>query len=167
MTIALLSDVHDNIWNLASAIDSEELRSADRMFFLGDFCAPFTLAQIAEGFAGPIDVVFGNNDGDQFLLAKVASGHPHVTIHGQFGIVTVGRRRVALTHYPEIAAEVAAGGAFDAVFYGHDHRRFRGLNGDTLLANPGEVMGRFGEPGFALYDPDESTLRHIDLAVRS
>jgi hypothetical protein len=35
--------------------------------------------------------------------------------------------------------------------------------GSTLWVNPGEVMGRFGQPGFGLYDTDsgEFTLRAI------
>ena len=32
-----------------------------------------TLAQIAEGFPGPIHIVFGNNDGDPRLLMQVAA----------------------------------------------------------------------------------------------
>ncbi|MDD3826348.1 MAG: metallophosphoesterase family protein, partial [Anaerolineae bacterium] len=54
MKIAVLSDVHDNIWKLEKLLASLE---ADALVFCGDFCAPFTLAQIAEGFGGPVHVV--------------------------------------------------------------------------------------------------------------
>jgi uncharacterized protein len=54
MKIAVLSDIHDNIWALERLL--EDLQ-ADVLIFCGDFCAPFTLAQIAEGFSGPIHVV--------------------------------------------------------------------------------------------------------------
>jgi uncharacterized protein len=53
MKIAVLSDIHDNIWVLETLLDELE---ADALIFCGDFCAPFTLAQIAEGFPGPIHV---------------------------------------------------------------------------------------------------------------
>ena len=90
MRIAILSDVHDNIWKLETLLDRLE---AEALVFCGDFCAPFTLAQIAESFAGPIHVVFGNNDGDQFLLARVASKSPQVTLHGEFCELELGGHR--------------------------------------------------------------------------
>ena len=81
MKIAILSDIHDNIWQLEVLL--ADLK-ADALLFCGDFCAPFTLAQLAEGFNGPIHVVFGNNDGDQYLLSQVAGKFAHVTLHGDF-----------------------------------------------------------------------------------
>lgn len=132
--------------------------------FLGDFCAPFTLAQLAEGFSGPIHVVFGNNDGDTFLISKVASKYPHVTLHGQLAEIEVGGKKVGLNHYPDIARRLAESGAYDAVFSGHDHQRYIHRIGRTLWANPGEVMGRFGQPGFGLWDTGTMEFSHVDLA---
>ena len=68
MRVAIVSDIHDNIWKLETLLSGLE---ADAILFCGDFCAPFTLAQIAEGFEGPVHAVFGNNDGDQLLLARL------------------------------------------------------------------------------------------------
>jgi putative phosphoesterase len=126
MRIAILSDVH--------------------------FCAPFTLAQIAEGFSGPVHVVFGNNDGDQFLLSQVAAKFPHVTMHGDFAELVLDGRRVAVTHYPEIGRALAEGGIYDLVCHGHSHERLVEPAGKTVRVNPGEVMGRFGVSTYALYD---------------
>ena len=39
MKIAILSDVHDNIWKLETLLASLE---AQALIFCGDFCAPFT-----------------------------------------------------------------------------------------------------------------------------
>ena len=110
MKIAILSDIHDNIWKLETLLSGLE---ADVLIFCGDFCAPFTLAQIAEAFSGPTHVVFGNNDGDQFLLARVAGSFPHVSLHGDFAELTIDGCRVAVTHYPEIGRALAQGGAYD------------------------------------------------------
>jgi predicted phosphodiesterase len=106
MKIAILSDIHDNIWKLATLLEGLK---ADVLIFCGDFCAPFTLAQIAEGFSGPVHVVFGNNDGDQFLLVRVASKFPHVTLHGDFAELELDSRHVAVTHYPPIGQALARG----------------------------------------------------------
>ncbi len=149
MKIAILSDVHDNIWKLETMLAGLE---AQALIFCGDFCAPFTLAQIADGFAGPIHAVFGNNDGDQFLLARVAAKYPHVTLHGDFAELTLDGRQVAVTHYPEIGRALAQGGVYDLVCHGHSHERLVESTGGTLRVNPGEVMGRFGLSTYALYD---------------
>jgi putative phosphoesterase len=149
MKIAILSDIHDNIWTLETLLANLE---ADILIFCGDFCAPFTLAQIAEGFAGPVHVIFGNNDGDQFLLARVASKFAHVTLHGIFAELELGGRRVAVTHYPQIGEALARGGLYDLVCHGHSHERVVDRAGKTLRVNPGEVMGRFGLSTYALYD---------------
>jgi putative phosphoesterase len=163
VTIAVVSDIHDNVWNLEKALDQIRGFSPERLFFLGDFCAPFTLAQLAEGFPGPIDVVFGNNDGDTFLISRVAAGHPHVTLHGQLAELSVDGKRVALNHYPDIAKGLAASGLYDAVFSGHDHTRALNHEGSTLWANPGEVMGRFGSPSFGIWDTVTGEFQHVDI----
>ena len=70
--IAVLSDCHDHLEHLGRALEVVREEGAERLFYLGDFCAPFSLAALAEGFAGPVDAVLGNNDGDVFLLCQVA-----------------------------------------------------------------------------------------------
>ncbi len=152
MLIAILSDIHDNIWKLEEVLN--ELGEAEELIFCGDFCAPFTLAQIADGFAGPIHVVFGNNDGDKIFLFRVATQAGNVTLHGEFAELELDGRRIAVIHYPAIAIGLAAGDRYDLVCFGHTHRVAEEMVGDTLLLNPGEVMGRFGRSTYVLYDTD-------------
>lgn len=161
MKIAVLSDCHDHLENLARALNLVRDQGAERLFYLGDFCAPFTLAALAEGFSGRIDAVFGNNDGDQFLLCRVASKFPHVTLHAPLAELEVEARKIALNHYPELGVRLAESQAYDAVFTGHDHRKYTYQKGRTLWANPGEIMGRFGEPSFGIYDTAEGTFTHV------
>jgi len=151
MKLAILSDIHDNIWKLETLLAGLE---ADALIFCGDFCAPFTLAQIGEAFAGPVHVVFGNNDGDQFLLAQVALKFPQVTLHGDFAELELDGRKVAVTHYPQVGLALARGGTYDLVCHGHSHERLVEQAGRTLRVNPGEVMGRFGLSTYALYDTE-------------
>jgi hypothetical protein len=96
--------------------------------------------------------VFGNNDGDQFLLARIASKYPHVSLHGDFAELELDGRRVAVTHYPQIGAALARGEMYDLVCHGHSHERLVESVGQTLRVNPGEVMGRFGLSTYARYD---------------
>jgi predicted phosphodiesterase len=116
MQIAVLSDIHDRLDHLERVMAAVSARGAERVFFLGDGCAPFVLNDLAERFAGPIDGVFGNNDGDRFLLCRVAARHPHMTWHDPLAELEVGGRKILLTHYPEIGRRLAKSGEADAVF---------------------------------------------------
>lgn len=161
--IAVISDIHDNIWNLADALTLAAQADPGAVCVLGDLCAPFIVAQIANAFSCPIHIIFGNNDGDPFLIGKVAAGFPQVTVHGQLADLTIDGVRIALNHYPQIAEPMALSGVFQAVFSGHDHQRYVHRRGTTLWANPGEVMGRFGSPSFGLYDLADDVFQHVEI----
>jgi putative phosphoesterase len=150
MLIAVLSDCHDNIWNLKKVLP--KLDQADVVLVCGDFCAPFTLKMLAEGFPRPIHAVFGNNDGDAFLMLTVARQAGNVTFHKPIAQLELGGKRIAVVHYPELGEALALSGKYDAVFSGHNHQSQSITLGSTLWGNPGEVMGRFGKPTFGMYD---------------
>lgn len=162
MRLAVLSDVHDNIWNLERALQHLDTDIA-ALLFLGDFCAPFSLKQIADAYSGPIYCVPGNNDGDMFLLMRIAAAAGNVTFFNPVGHVQLDGVDVAITHYPEIAEGLAATGKYQAVFSGHTHEFMHEQVGQTLWLNPGEIMGRFGEPGFVVYDTASGTFERILL----
>ena len=161
MKIAILSDIHDNIWKLEEVL--EGLGEAQELIFCGDFCAPFSLGMLAEGFRGPIHVVFGNNDGDKLLLSQVAAKAGNVTLHGEFAELELGGRKIAAIHYPAIAAGLAASGRYDLVCCGHSHKYEAKRVGRTLLLNPGEVMGRFGLSTYAIYDTETGEVNRREV----
>ncbi|MGQ9492322.1 MAG: metallophosphoesterase [Anaerolineae bacterium] len=150
MLIAVLSDCHDRLENLQKVLAA--LKGVDVVLFCGDYCAPFTLKMLAEGFHGPVHSVFGNNDGDVFLLLKIAQEAGNVTFHQPIARLELGGKRIAVAHYPEMGEALARSGLYDAVFSGHNHTAHVQMVGSTLWGNPGEVMGRFGKPSFGLYD---------------
>jgi putative phosphoesterase len=150
MRIGVLSDIHDNIWNLERAL--ARLEGTDVLLCCGDLCAPFSLKQIQDAFPGPIHVVLGNNDGDPLLLAQIASQRQGVTLYQPLVELELDGKKIAVAHYPQIGRALAGSGQYDAVFSGHTHRSRMQQLSATLWANPGEVMGRFGEPSFGVYD---------------
>ncbi len=161
MRIAICSDIHDNIWKLEAALPG--MNQANALIFCGDFCAPFTLTQLARGFDGPIHAVLGNNDGDQRLLLQMAEKAGNVQLHGQLAEVEIGGLRIAVNHYPEIARGLAASGSYHVVCYGHDHTLREERLGATLLVNPGEIMGRFGRSTYMLLDTADRTIVVCDV----
>ena len=72
MRIAILSDIHDNVWKLAAALKAA--READALICCGDLCSPFVVHQLGRAFSGPIHIVFGNNDGEKAGLRKIFPG---------------------------------------------------------------------------------------------
>jgi putative phosphoesterase len=161
MKIAICSDIHDNIWVLERALGV--IQEADVVLFCGDFCAPFTLVQLAEGFAGPIHVVWGNNDGDKFLLTRNASRFDHVHLHGELAELELGKMRVAMTHYPDIAQGLVGSDRYDLVCYGHDHIAHDEVVGTSRLLNPGELMGRLGPSTLVVLEEDSGVTRSIEI----
>ena len=152
MRLAIISDVHDNIWSLARVLKAISEERAEVLLVCGDLCAPFSLRAIADGFPKPVYVVFGNNDGDQLHLCEVAVKAGNVALHSFLVEETLDGAKVAIVHYPEVGTRLAAAGEFQAVFYGHSHvAEMKTING-CLALNPGEVMGRFGRVTYAIYD---------------
>ena len=150
MHIAVCSDIHDNVWVLERAL--RQMQDAGALVCCGDLCAPFTLVQIASAIAAPIHLVWGNNDGDKWLLTRQAARFPQVELHGELAQLEIGGVRVGVNHYPHIARGLAASGQYDLVCCGHDHTAGIEQIGPCLLVNPGEVMGRLGASTWAVYD---------------
>ncbi len=169
MRIAILSDIHDNVWNLAAVLDA--LGEAEAMICCGDLCSPFVVTQLAEGFKRPIHVVFGNNDGDQHRISRQAAGFGHVQLHGELFQDELGGRRIIANHYPSLALRFDPSG-FDLICYGHDHTFARERRGDTLIVNPGTVMGfdpierREVPATFVLYDTAKHQAKGFALRRR-
>jgi putative phosphoesterase len=153
MKIAILSDSHDNVPNMLSAMDQIQKSNVQVILFCGDFSAPFMI-EVFNEFKGDVHVVFGNNDGDRFRMAMNAKKYSYVTLHGEYAALNLGGRRIGMTHYPFYAEAMAKSGDFDMVAFGHDHTA-RILNFDKALAiNPGAIMqAKNGNPpSFAIYD---------------
>lgn len=161
--IAICSDSHDNIWHMETALAQMQAAGCDTLLHCGDLCAPFMIKQLAEGFAGEIHLVFGNNDGDGRLLQVLSSQFGHVTHHGPYAEIQVDGKQIAIIHYPRPAQRIAEAGVFDVVCYGHDHTRSHQMVGATHLLNPGEVMGKDHTPTWALYDTTSNDVRFIEI----
>jgi hypothetical protein len=139
MRIAILSDIHDNVWKLAAAL--EAVRDADVLLCCGDLCSPFIVHQLGRGFPRSIHIVFGNNDGDLYRITANARHYANIRLHGELFRGEFEGRRFAMNHYDGIALTLAASGEFDVVCYGHNHVFDIARIGATLAINPGAIMG--------------------------
>jgi len=139
MRIAILSDIHDNVWKLAGAL--AEVQTCDAMICCGDLCSPFVVHQLGRGFARPVHVVFGNNDADLFRITANARHYPQIHLHGELFRGELEGRLFAAQHFDNIARVLAASGEFHVVCFGHNHRFEITPVGRTLAINPGAIMG--------------------------
>ena len=170
MLVGVMSDSHDAIRNVETAVNVFKREGVDVVIHLGDIVAPFTLARIASSLAGArVEAVFGNNCGEKPLLIETARRFD-VNIGDPPRVVNVGGRKLLLVHgfgSPEQTVELvealALSGKWDGVLYGHTHKPdYRYVQG-RLILNPGEVAGVFGKPTVALLDTDTLRARIVEL----
>jgi uncharacterized protein len=163
MKIAVMSDSHDHIWNLRKALDMIVKQGCDAIIHCGDFVAPFMFKEMMQ--AGiPVHCVFGNNDGDRHLLTRIAiESNGLITLYGLIGEMEAGGLKIAFTHEGPFAQGLASTGKYDLVCFGHSHRYEQGRIKNTLLLNPGEIMGKEGEPGFCIVDTAGPVITRIPL----
>jgi putative phosphoesterase len=161
MKVAVLSDSHDHLWAVRGALRKAAEAGAEAVIHCGDLVAPFVISEL-KTFEGPVHIVFGNNDGDVFLLSRLAAGS-NVTLHGAVAMLKLGDRKLLATHDPQTAEAYAETGRYDAVFYGHLHLSGESTVGETLLLGAGELMGFKEKPSFAIYDTETNTAERVSL----
>jgi putative phosphoesterase len=163
MIVAVMSDTHDNIWNLRKALAVVQERNVEVIIHCGDFVAPFMLKELNQTQI-PVHGVFGNNDGDQYLLTKMSLAESsNVHLYGLVGELTLDGFSIGFSHYRPVSDGLAASGRFDLVCFGHSHEAFLEQGQKTDLLNPGEVMGKDGSPGFYLVDTSTRQYEPISL----
>jgi len=163
MRIAVLSDTHDHIPNLRSAVTYCNAYGVGVMIHCGDLISPFMLDELVR-FGGAVHLVYGNNVGDQHLISQgCGTRYLSITHHGILGAIEAGGLKIAFTHYPVMARGLATQQHFDVVCCGHNHRYGVEKIGNTLLINPGELLGKDGQPGFAILESDSMHVEQVEV----
>ena len=146
MKVCIVSDSHDNRQLLQQAVQAASEAGAEAILHCGDLVAPSTL-NVLKPFGLPIHVIHGNNTGDLYMMARIASQPANqITFYGQDAGICLADRRIFLVHYPHYARAMATTGDWDLVCCGHDHEakiedieNIKG--GHTRVVNPGTVGG--------------------------
>jgi putative phosphoesterase len=146
MKVCILSDSHDHIYLLDTAVARAKAAGAEVVLHCGDVVAPSTL-RCLEKHGVPVHVIHGNNTGDLYTLGRLAADPKSlIQYHGMDAGITLGGRRIFLVHYPHYARAMATTGDWDLVCCGHSHAAKQEslpnlAGGETLLLNPGTVGG--------------------------
>lgn len=140
MEIGILSDTHNNLKNLQTALAIFQARGIQTLIHCGDL----TGAEMARAMAGfRVICALGNGD--------MASGEIRDALLAQnpensAGLQYTGRLdgvRIAVTHghLPGLVDELTHSGQYDYVFSGHSHLHRDVKVGFTRLINPGALGG--------------------------
>ncbi len=161
MLIGLISDTHDHIPHTQQAVEMFKERNAELVLHAGDYCSPFMIP-LFEGLN--LKGVFGNNDGDQYLLISKFNDIG-AEIAGGFMTVEAGGLNIAVYHgtYPEITASLHESGRYDVVVSGHTHERVEKTVGDTLAINPGTANGFDETASIAFLDTETKEVEFVFL----
>jgi uncharacterized protein len=168
MKVAVLSDIHDNIWNLEKALKVVKEKKCESIIFCGDFCAPFVVPYLV-GSGLPVYVCFGNNDNDQGAIIQRAKPEKFKVwpLAEEFAEVELDNRKIAFGHFPKLGELLAKAHNYDAVFHGHTHDQYIRFEDKTLLANPGGVCGivggKSGMASFMIYDTKTNSVELMEI----
>ncbi len=166
--IAVISDIHDNLPNLKTALDYAKSKNVSALFVLGDITNAQTLKYLAANFSGPIYLVAGNMEVCD--LEAESKKYPQIDFLGRHGgIIKIGDKLVGLCHEPSLIDSLLknchsrAGGNPDdscpeIVFYGHTHKPYEEQREGVRLINPGNLANVFYAPTFALWDENTDKL---------
>ncbi|MBN1195209.1 MAG: metallophosphoesterase [Methanomicrobiaceae archaeon] len=165
MILGILSDTHDHLPLVRTAVRFMNAEGVDLVLHAGDFVSPFVIPELAN-LSMPVVGVFGNNDGDRALLLAKCAAAGNVEIRGYFAEIDADGFSVALSHGHETAllGALVRSNAFDAVVHGHTHEAGSYTAGETLVVNPGEACGYLtGHATAALLDTVARTARIVHL----
>ncbi|MDY6878370.1 MAG: metallophosphoesterase family protein [Chloroflexota bacterium] len=163
MKVGIISDTHDNLRNLETALGVLQAEGVTRILHCGDVCGPEVIRALA-GF--DVWIARGNMDRHPGLAQAVED--------------TLGRGRLAWFHrftldgYPvamlhadneEVMGNTITSGQYAYVLCGHTHRRRDQTIDHTRVINPGALGGvRWQRRSFCILSLATGDVRFVKLA---
>ena len=161
MILGICSDSHDHKDNIKQAVSFFKKKKVDKVIHAGDYCSPFTIPL----FSGlPFHGIFGNNDGDKFLLMRKFD-EIDANLYGDFYRFEMDKLTFAVYHgtYPEITDSLKTCGKYDVVITGHTHQPTLDTSNNTTHINPGSIHGFEEDAMVALYDTQTKQVQFKEL----
>jgi putative phosphoesterase len=160
MEIAIIADIHDNIWNLERVVDSiNSDGSIETVINLGDLRSPFIVKQLAQLNKKQYMVFSVPDLGDGRL--EEACKKAGIEYFQDFGELEIDGKKIGFTHEERLARRLKG---FDVVFYGHLHQyKVERASDGTLLVCCGEVMGRKMPACYVTYDTKTEEVKKVEV----
>jgi len=145
MIIGVTADTHDNGRPTLRSVEIFNQRKIDLLLHCGDWDMPFTL-RFYKGLLCPIKGVLGNGDPDInkfWWINEKQNINLDLELDSQFLDLYLEGRRIGVVHGDSqpLLDFLIESKAFDAIFFGHNHRPLIKEEKGTLLVNPGSLVG--------------------------
>jgi putative phosphoesterase len=158
MLVGIMSDSHDNLPAIGSAVRVFNDEKVVSVLHAGDLVAPFTYNELKK-LQMPLHITFGNNDGELLGLKKVFGEKIHIPPYR----LNLAGKKIVIMHEPDNLAAVAASGHFDLILYGHTHEVDVRID-ETIIVNPGECGGWMtGKSTVAIWDTDAEEVDIVEV----
>ncbi len=140
MKLGVLSDTHNSLTNLETALKFLRREGVDTIIHCGDLTTPETAATL-RGFR--VIHAIGNGDYDNGQIRQVLIGLNPQNFSGALFSGEIGGVKLAVTHGIQASQvrQLTQSGEYRYVFVGHSHRRRDEQIGATRLVNPGALGG--------------------------
>ena len=192
MKIGIISDTHDDVENVQSAIEIFNAEKVTHVIHAGDYIFPGIVLEFKKLDAKFIGVL-GNNDGERVHLLKnfLAIGGE---LKGELGEVELDGVIFGIYHGTDeqLKKKLVDSGKYDVIITGHTHRieipsvhsttinpndekqqdgnKIRKNGGQTLVLNPGTahrkidtISGAFIEGGIIIFDTENKDYKFVNL----
>jgi putative phosphoesterase len=135
--IGIISDTHDNRNTIARAVKLFNDAGVSLVVHAGDVISPFTALDF-KLLACPMEMVFGNNDGERIGLSSSFKGIGNLLPGPR--TFTFQDKTFLLMHESGCLDGLINAAAIDIIIYGHTHE-LDIRKGHPLVINPGEAGG--------------------------
>lgn len=162
MKILVVSDSHGNIKRLLHVLGFAKRAKIGAIIHCGDWDNP-QACETVKNLGIPVYSVLGNADVAKSGGITKTLKDAQVRLEPEILNLQLGGKKIIVGHFPGKLADFIRSGKYDAVLYGHTHRRKRELHGKTLVVNPGALQSPF--PSFAVYDTKTNNVEFIDIAI--
>jgi uncharacterized protein len=192
LKIGIISDTHDDVENVQSAIEIFNAEKVTHVIHAGDYIFPGIVLEFKKLDAKLIGVL-GNNDGERVHLLKnfLSIGGE---LKGELGEVVLDGVLFGIYHGTDeqIKKKLVDSGKYDVVITGHTHRiempsvystintndekqqdgnKIHKDGGPTLVLNPGTahrkidtLSGAFKEGGLIIFDTETKGYKFVNLS---
>ena len=139
MKVAIISDTHDNTVLLKKVLEDLNAQDISILLHAGDLVSPLILRLVDSLFKGKMYFVFGNNEGEKFVLAKIALESDKIECHNHEAEMEIAGKRIYMIHYSSIGEKIARLQEHDLIIAGHDHKHRVLKFGKSVFINPGNL----------------------------
>lgn len=159
--IGIIADTHDNRIAIQKAVALFNERRVSLVLHAGDCVSPFTVMDF-QTLTCPMELVYGNNDGERIGLHKAFSALG--TIAPGPRLITFAGKTILLTHEHDCLQAYTGCTTVDLVVYGHTHT-VDVREATPRIVNPGEAGGWLsGRSTVAVVDCATWAIEICDLA---